>query len=328
MNYILGIDQGGTKTAAALMDETGSISGLGYAKGAYFPHQGMEAAVSEMVNAANAALAQAGIGTDAVTKIIAGVSGVDYPGDDTAVQEALAEKFGQKDIRVYNDCVIALYDDRSKSYGAGVCAGTRLNAAICKKDGKCFVFGDYLGEELQGSIAIAQRGIRAVFDADLGIGHAEKLTELFLRFSGLKTVGSLLRTYIQDSDFRIRIRHVVPEMMALANSGDRAADQIIRQFAEDLCVYLIAGLQKTFLPEESVNIVLAGSVFKGNDNPFIKYLTQAIHAAAPNALIMRSRYEPVVGACIMGALQTGDFTAEMSQNLSDSAKKHFLVVPD
>lgn len=326
MNYILGIDQGGTKTAAALMDEAGNIAGFGCAKGAYFPHQGVETAVSEMENAANIALAQAGAGTDDICKIIAGVSGVDYPGDEVTVQNALTEKFGQKDIRVCNDCVIILHNDSSKNYNAGICAGTRLNAVICGRDEECFVFGDYLGEELQGSIAIAARGIRAVFDADLGIGHAEKLTELFLRFTRISTVEDLLKTYIQNEDFRIQIRHIVPELMELAKSGDQTANQIIHQFAEDLCVYIIAGLRKASLLEKPVNIILTGSVFKGDDNPFVKCLTQIIHAAAPDAAILRSRYEPVVGACIMGMRQIKDFTEEMSHNLSESAEKHLLVI--
>ncbi|MCX4339485.1 MAG: hypothetical protein OSJ72_07550 [Lachnospiraceae bacterium] len=51
--YILGIDQGGTKTAAVLMREDGVLLGKGKARGAYFPTQGMQAAEEEIVLTGN-----------------------------------------------------------------------------------------------------------------------------------------------------------------------------------------------------------------------------------------------------------------------------------
>lgn len=60
MRYILGIDQGGTKTAA-IMNKEGVICGIGYASGAYFPVQGIGHAVRMMEQAINQAMEQAGI---------------------------------------------------------------------------------------------------------------------------------------------------------------------------------------------------------------------------------------------------------------------------
>ena len=263
MSYILGIDQGGTKTAAAIIDETGNLSGIGYAKGAYFPAQSPELAVSEIKFAVNAALAQARLTIHDVHHIIAGITGVDYPGDDAIIRTALKQSFAAdsiKDIHVYNDAVIALYSGTLEDYGLVVCAGTGLNMAICQKKNEYFVFGDYLGEELQGGSAIAHRGIRAVFDTKLGIRHAEKLTELFLRFSGVDTVGELLRLYMQDKDFQSRMRLIVPEMMELAISGDQDIDRLFREFAEELGIYIRAGLKNAGLLEKSVPLILTGSV--------------------------------------------------------------------
>lgn len=59
---MLGIDQGGTKTAAALMGMDGRIYGVGYGMGAYFPVQGMEAAMVQIQKAAKQAVRQAGSG--------------------------------------------------------------------------------------------------------------------------------------------------------------------------------------------------------------------------------------------------------------------------
>ena len=48
MGYILGIDQGGTKTAAAIMREDGTIVGTAVVKGAYYPKHGVSAALDRM----------------------------------------------------------------------------------------------------------------------------------------------------------------------------------------------------------------------------------------------------------------------------------------
>ena len=324
MRYILGIDQGGSKTAAAVMNENGILSGAGYAGGAYFPRQGVEAAASEMEDAVGQALKQAGIGTDDIAETVAGITGVDFPGDDISIRNVLEKKIGKK-VQIYNDCVIALYGGTLKGTGVIICAGTGLNAAICGRDGENFVFGDYLGRELQGGCAIANRGIRAVFDAALGIGSAEKLTKLFLEFSGADSVDRLLRMYMQDRDFQERLRFIVPDLIGLAISGDEATDRLVQKFAEELSVYMIAGLRRVGLLDVPVDIVLAGNVLKGKENPLSGYLMQYINAAAPLSKMIYAKYEPVVGACIMGALRLKCFSAEMEKGLAESAERLSLL---
>ena len=61
MRYLLGIDQGGTKTAAAVMGEDGRILGSALVKGSYFPIFGVSPALDRMEEAAGLAVEQAGI---------------------------------------------------------------------------------------------------------------------------------------------------------------------------------------------------------------------------------------------------------------------------
>lgn len=67
--YILGIDQGGTKTAAAVMREDGFIVGSATTKGAYFPNEGVENALEQMAAAAEGAINNAGIGKEEIALI-------------------------------------------------------------------------------------------------------------------------------------------------------------------------------------------------------------------------------------------------------------------
>lgn len=320
LKFILGIDQGGTKTAAALMGMDGRIYGTGYEKGSYFPVHGMENAVLLMEKTVEKAMAQSGGSVGDIETVVAGITGVDWPGDDGMIAAALEKNLPEKEIKVYNDAVIALYGGTFDGSGAVICAGTGLNAAICKNDGECFVFGDYLGENLQGATALAQRGARAVFDAQLGIGKAEQLTELYLRFAGAKDSDDLLHKYMTDKEFQDRLRFIVPDLVALAEKGDETTRKLLEQFAEELNTYITAGLKKMDMADRALDIVLAGSVFKGKGNLLTNHLMRKIGEDIPNANVLPAKYEPVVGACVMGMLQKQEFTEEMKRNLSDSAE--------
>ena len=74
--YILGIDQGGTKTAAAVMRGDGYIVGSAVAKGAYFPSEGMERALEPVQEAVEKAVEKASINREDITLTVAGISGL------------------------------------------------------------------------------------------------------------------------------------------------------------------------------------------------------------------------------------------------------------
>ena len=55
MEYVLGIDQGGSKTHAAVADETGRLLGAGRGPGACHSVYGMEAAMAGVAEAVRGA---------------------------------------------------------------------------------------------------------------------------------------------------------------------------------------------------------------------------------------------------------------------------------
>jgi hypothetical protein len=47
------------------------------------------------------------------------------------------------------------------------------------------------------------------------------------------------------------------------------------------------------------DLVLAGSLFKGQGPLLVDSITQAIHLTAPRARIVRSQFEPVIGTVLL-----------------------------
>ncbi len=317
--YILGIDQGGTKTAAAVMREDGFIVGQAVAKGAYFPNEGVESAVMAIREAVEGALKSAGIHIGDIALSVAGIGGVDWPGDDALLGEALQKKLSVEEIFVCNDAVIAFYSGTLRSHGAVICAGTGMNGALIDREGRQFVYGDYMEEKAQGGSALARRAARKVFDAELGLCPPTKLTPLFLGQAAVPDVDTLLKRYMTESGFRKELRFLVPQIMMVAERGDEVACGLIFEFAEEIVDYIEAGFRRMNMNPEEEEIVLAGSVFKGTENPLTKQVIKRIGERFQGANVMRACYEPVVGACIMGLCRLHMEPAEREKGIEESA---------
>lgn len=328
MRYILGIDQGGTKTAVAIMREDGVIIGTAVAKGAYYPKHGIAAALDRVEEAMELAGKQAGIDRKDIAVTVAGITGVDFPGDDKIVKDEMGKRLAYGEITVCNDALIALYTVTGFSHGMLICAGTGMNGAIIDEAGRQFVYGDYMEESMQGGSALARRALRRVFDAEMGLCGDTLLTELFLKHAGVSTVDELLRMYMTKPEFVKGIKFLVPQILELAGKGDKETCRMTDAFAEQIVAYIFAGFGKMGMNPAREKIVLAGSVFKGKDNYLTGQILGRIKEREPEATVVMAEYEPVVGACTMGLNILHIGGEEVEQNIAVSAKEKGLIFTD
>lgn len=305
MNYILGIDQGGTKTAAAICDETGNICGLGISEGAYYPTE-EESAFSKIAEAVAAAETQAGISRGQISRAIAGITGIDWPGDREYVSKKLKNLLEISDLTVYNDAVIALYCGSEEECDMVLCAGTGMNAAVRTDQDTYFVFGDYIEETMQGGSSLARRAIRKVFDAEAELGEETELTELFLKYAKTQQVDELLYRYMMEEGFSDRIRFLVPDILALAQKGDKVTNQLLEEYAARIGQYILAGLKKCPTEKKEKKVILAGGIFKGETNLLTRQVIQWVSQKDNGITIVFARQDPVIGACRMGVRREKD----------------------
>lgn len=317
--FLLGIDQGGTKTAAAVMREDGLMVGCAMAKGAYFPDEGVENALEQMEKAADEAMKNAGIKKEDIAYTVAGVGGIDWPGDDEMIRSALGSRILTGEIFACNDAVIAFYSGSLCSHGAVICAGTGMNGALIDKEGRQFIYGDYMEEKAQGGSALSRRALRKVFDAELGLCPPTKLTPLFLGQAEVPDVDALLKRYMTESGFRKELRFLMPQILMIARKGDEAACSLLDEFSREVVAYIEAGLRKMGMRAEEEEIVLAGSIFKGSENPLTGRVTKGIRERLRGAKVVQACYEPVVGACVMGLIRLGMVPAERERAIRKSA---------
>ncbi len=249
--------------------------------------------------AAAGALARAGLTAGQIELAVAGMTGADWPEEYDLLRAALADTLRIGNVSVVNDCLIAMRGGTDMPYGAVLCAGSGLNAAVKSPDGRLFVFGYYVDDEDQGATALGRRAVRAVVAAEAGLGPPTSLTGAVLNHLGCRTVEELLRSQVRGALAAQSLAGLAPLLMAEAGAGDPAAAGLIAEFGRSIARYAIAGLRRFAMLDTAVEVVLSGGVFKGGGSMLAGAVAAAVRAAAPKAVVIDARLEPVAGAVLM-----------------------------
>ncbi|HEX9069183.1 MAG TPA: BadF/BadG/BcrA/BcrD ATPase family protein, partial [Ktedonobacterales bacterium] len=214
--YALGIDGGGTKTHAVVVDARGRIRGEGYAGSANHEAVGLARAAASLRDAAGAALSAAGCGGPPDAAWV-GLAGIDSSRDVRAWQSRLSNL--ARRVRLMNDAELPLCALPHRA-GIALIAGTgsialgRDSAGATARAGG---WGHTLGDEGSG-YAIGRQALQAVTRAADGRGPHTALSERILAHWGLAHPEELFaRVYptIEKGD----IAQLAPFVLEAAHEG-------------------------------------------------------------------------------------------------------------
>ncbi|MCL2033816.1 MAG: hypothetical protein FWG94_03685 [Oscillospiraceae bacterium] len=320
MGYILGIDQGFSKTHVLIGDADGKIIGFGKSNGAIHSDTGLRSAVDAVRQAAESAMRQGNLKMDQIDVVVAGMTGIDWPDEPGIMKEALHRLFNTENIIVVNDCIIALRAEINSGQGAILCAGSGLNCAV-KKDGNLeLVYGFYIDDTYQGGSSLGKQVVKAVVDAQIGLAPQTMLTGMLLEYFMVPDVDALLRRQVTRgiSSKEYLSLPILLEQAAMKN--DAVALDIWADYGTGIAQYVVAGLKQLGILEQPIQVVLSGSIFKCKVPSLREGVSLGIHRRAVNAVIIDAVYEPVVGAYLMG-LDTvwNEIPAHVMQTVTSNA---------
>jgi len=307
VTLVLGVDAGASKTFALVADEDGRSLGFGQAGPGNHQVAGLEAALAEIRHSAEEALAQAGAATP-VSLGLFGLAGADLPIDFALLTPAVEGLGLAHEVRVKNDTMVALRAGLTRHWGMTVICGTGINAGGIGPDGqevRLPALGPLSGD-WGGGGDLAQEMVRLICRAWDGRGRPTALTEMALDALGLPSVEELiaqlyrgqLETYAGDFDRR-RLLDLVPLVFEAAYAGDRVAQDLVVRLGTEVGTTASALIRRLGVENTDVEVVLAGSVFKGKGPLLLDTVRQVIHRTAPQATIVRPPFEPVVGAVLL-----------------------------
>lgn len=331
VKYVLGLDQGGSKTHAVVADMEGNILGIGCGAGACHSVIGLEAAAAAIYDASMQAMSAAGITAEQIDVVGAGLTGVDWPHETQLLRQAVSDTLSipQEKIIVVNDCLIALRAGTSKPSGCILCAGSGLNCAVRHPDGREYTFGFYIEDGCQGGSALGMRTLQAVFDAEAGLCAETALTEKVLRYMACSNVDEMLFKHVTCGLGPDRILRLPPVLEEAALEGDEVAKGILRVYARDIARYVVVGLRRFDMLNLDMEVVLSGSIFKCRAPELIDTVTDVILSNAPNVTILESIYEPVIGAMLLALDHIEDADrALIQEHIERDAKRFHMVRKD
>lgn len=298
--WLMGIDGGGTKTLAAVLDVQQRRVHLAHDGPSNPDSAGAQAAGDALLASAAAAAQAAGIELAQLDAAVLAIAGTDTQSVDRHVHATAPPSW-----IVVNDVVGAWATATGAAPGLAVISGTGSNVFGVGADGRCWRAGGWghvLGDEGSGYWIGVRSLAAALHDRD-GSGPATALSEAALEFYGVDGVQELIALVYGKPLHKSEIAAFGAQTAKLARGGDEVACAIYRHATEQLAAQIGAVVEHSGLQGE-FPVGLIGSAFKAG-SVFVEPLEQRIRQVAPKAQISVVEIAPVAGALMLAARASG-----------------------
>jgi N-acetylglucosamine kinase-like BadF-type ATPase len=294
--FLLGIDGGATKTLAAVLDVERGVVHLGHGGPSNQDAVGVQEAGRALFDAADEALAGAGIGDGELDAAVLAVAGTDT---EAVVRHVRAER--SEEWIVVGDVVGAWATATGAQPGVGAISGTGSNVFGVGGDGRAWRAGGWghlLGDEGSGHW-LGIESIKAALRDRERSGPETALSETAIEFFEVASVEALATLLYSKPLTKSEIAAFAIETARLAEHGDAVARELYEMGARELARQIAAVIGQTGL-EGEFPVGLIGSAYKAGP-VFVEPLTQAIHKLAPRARVEVVKMAPVGGSLLLAA---------------------------
>ena len=290
----LGIDGGGSKTSCLIGDET-AILGTGTAAGSNVVRVGEAQARESLASAIRQACTVANLKPAQITGACVGLAGAARPEIGDLVTQIISELV-PGEIQVVGDMVIALEAAFGSGPGVIVIAGTGSIAYGRNRDGQIARAGGWgfaISDEGSGHWIGRAAVIAAMRAQDENRNEKLPLLESLRKSWHLQTLEQLVMAAnaMPSPDFAA----LVPAVLALANSGDPIAGDILTQAGVQLANLAGTVLRRLFPDAGAVPVAMSGGVF-GSSALVRQVFYNSLRSERPGVVLNPNVIEPVRGA--------------------------------
>jgi N-acetylglucosamine kinase len=300
MTYYIGVDGGASKTAAIVVDESGSAVGTGLAGGSNHLRVGIEEATRNVERAVSIALREADIKMNDVAYAYCGIAGSDHPVHRQRVVDSLRLFFPRGNFIVDTDARIALTG--AVGFGAGivVIAGTgsvAFGRNAAGEEARAGGWGPTLGDEGSG-FWIAREGLSAIVRAHDGRGFATAMTDLLCEEYGMCSPDDLPQFVYAATTHVDDIARYGKLVIEAARAGDAVASDILGRAGSELAHCVLAIARKLHMTDSEFAVAYVGGAFHAGElllNP----MRLRLQRDTPGATLQPPQRTPVEGAAML-----------------------------
>lgn len=309
---ILGLDGGGTKTAAVLADRQGHVLAECSGPASNFQIIGVDAAAQVLFSLSTECCRQAGHPLSRIEAIVAGLTGAGREADQDRMKSAFiahAQTFGATfpRVRIESDARIALEGAFEGGPGIILIAGTGSIAFGKTTDGNILRTGGWgrlIGDE-GGGYAMGRDGLNVVskeLDGRLKKTLLAKLVESEFGFSGQEKI--IEEVYRNNFD----LASLAPLVIKAAEQHDHECERILNRSAYELSELVRALTFRmeaaTRGPRQKIPLAFIGSLLQ-TESVFSKIVKHKIEFSLPQISVRKPVAAPVMGAVLMARELTG-----------------------
>lgn len=275
--YSLGIDGGGSKTLAIIVDAQGNQQGQGLSGSSNYAAVGMDQAIAHIYGAVEAAIQGAGC-TLPLHAAWLGLAGIDRQDDCEKLLphlRSLAER-----VHLTNDGELLL-SALNGAVGIALIAGTGSIALVRNAQGnikRAGGWGHILGDEGSG-YDIGRHALQAATRAADGRGPHTMLLDLISQHWHLNSADGLIDKVYHDED-KASIAQLSTLVFMAARSKDSMARTIVEQAAHELALAAITASAILNHRSEPLPIALGGGLLL-HETDFREQVLEAIGKHRP-----------------------------------------------
>lgn len=312
----LGVDAGGTKTHAAIMNSNGEIIGVGVAGTGNWERVGLTAAVRELFVAIDEALQDAHCDRGSVKYASFALAGIDWPTDQEMMAAAIAKNGLGCEPAVMNDAFAVLYAGSPTGNGVASIAGTGGKTVASDSKQTKETLGMHLGEG-GGAGQIVSLALELLAKMHHGQVAKTPMFDRVIKELNQKDANSLFQAVAREN---LGIDEALaPMFFDLATNGDEAAIEIVsttaRQHAHDV-IGIVS--QMDFAGE--IPLIRAGGLHTAENAIFDSAFNQIIDSSGYSFKSNVLNVVPVVGALMHAALvNNGGMSTEVRAQLLKDA---------
>jgi N-acetylglucosamine kinase-like BadF-type ATPase len=302
---VLAIDGGNFKTDLALLDPSGALLSVVRGGGSSAHHIGLEGSVAVLESLLDRAVESAGLGSlqrpfAATAHVL--LAGADLPEERATLHERIGRLGWSEQLVVDNDTVALLRAGTDRGWGVAIVCGAGINCLGRAPDGREARFlalgeisGDWGGGADVGLAALAAaarsadgRGPRTVLESSVP-GHF-----------GLSAPIDVSRALHLQQIAPARLVELAPVVLAASEARDAVAVGIVGRLADEVIALACADLRRLQLTAADPDVALGGGLLRAVSPSVVETIAEGVHQVAPQAHVLLSPSEPIVGAALLG----------------------------
>ncbi|WP_067730804.1 N-acetylglucosamine kinase [Oceanobacillus damuensis] len=300
MNYVLGIDGGGTKTVAAIADSSGKVvaqTTVGSTNPNSSTAKDLDDTFMELFSNLRKEL-QADF--DHITHLFAGIAGAGNEENKHDLTEII-KRFVPTltSLQVVPDPINALYSGTLGEPGIVQISGTgSVTYGIDSEQRHARVggWGYLLGDEGSG-YDIGRQAILAVLKAYDGRGSETNLTKLVFTHFNTENPQDIIGKIYGSNTPKNEISAITKLLFQAYHENDSVADRIVETAAEEMMFSIQTLYRKLFSKDDKVEVVLCGGVF--NEYAVVDQIKKRLKNHTELTVVLPKM--PPVGGSLIGA---------------------------